>query len=65
MKIEIKTDNAAFGDAPSEVARILRHLAEHVSRWGMPSRGVVVQLFDSNGNTVGTATSDKQDLDAD
>lgn len=48
-KIEIKMDNAAFGDDPNaELARILRELAEQAEN-GLRIR----TLFDINGNRVG------------
>ena len=50
----IETGNAAFADhAPSEVARILRALADKVEHChGLPS---YAPLHDANGNRVGFA----------
>ena len=56
VKIEIKTDNAAFEDyTGSEVARILRELADNVDG---ESRITPQPLKDSNGNTVGKVEVD-------
>jgi hypothetical protein len=54
FRIEIETDNAAFADhAPSEVARILRALADKLDHChGLPG---YVPLHDLNGNKVGFA----------
>jgi hypothetical protein len=55
FKLGIETGNAAFadGNAPAEVARILRNLADRIEgRACLPDS---VRLFDSNGNTVGFA----------
>lgn len=54
FRIEIETDNAAFADhAPSEVARILRDLADKLDHChGLPAH---VPLYDLNGNKVGFA----------
>jgi len=47
--ITIKTDNAAFDGAPgTELARILRALAENIEHEDYPER-----LSDINGNPVG------------
>lgn len=54
IQITINTDNAAFGDgAASEVARILRKLADRYDTNGLQ---VFTQLRDGNGNTIGEAT---------
>jgi hypothetical protein len=53
FKLEIKMDNAAFGDSPElELSRILELLAEDVAD------GVceTYSIRDVNGNTVGKAT---------
>ena len=54
LRIEIGTDNAAFADhAPSEVARILRALADKLDHChGLPAHA---PLHDVNGNRVGFA----------
>jgi hypothetical protein len=54
LKIEIETGNAAFADhAPSEVARILRALADKLEYGhSLPS---YAPLHDLNGNKVGFA----------
>jgi hypothetical protein len=46
--VHIRTDNAAFEDAPGEVARILQVVAERV-RDGQTSG----RVLDINGNSVG------------
>lgn len=49
--LTIETDNAAFDDAPaSEIARILRQLANDMEQDGAPPSRF---LFDANGNRVG------------
>lgn len=57
LKIEIKTDNAAFGDTAiecgEEVARILRELAERIEADGPPEVGGRYGAYDANGNCVG------------
>lgn len=52
ITITIRTENAAFqdGNCATEVARILRRLADHILRDLPP---LAPQLYDSNGNTVG------------
>ena len=54
FRIEIETGNDAFADhAPSEVARILRDLADKLDYChGLPSHA---SLHDANGNKVGFA----------
>lgn len=50
--ITIRTDNAAFEDSPeTEVARILRKLADDIEARGLDS----YTLRDINGNRVGDA----------
>ena len=52
FKVEINTDNAAFGDNPElELSRILGELAEEVL-----SADDEITITDANGNTVGKAT---------
>lgn len=53
FKLEINTDNAAFGDNPEiELSRLLSELAEDVEQRKLKS----YTLVDYNGNTVGKAT---------
>lgn len=57
FKLSIDCGNSAFddGDAPLEVARILRQLAERLEpRVDLPAS---VLLFDVNGNHVGEAVT--------
>ena len=50
FRIELNTDNAAFGDEPEyEVGRILRQLARSVEQDGLTNQS----LYDYNGNSVG------------
>jgi len=50
ITIEIETVNAAFDDEPaSEIARILRDLAEQFESFGLPHS----KLRDVNGNVCG------------
>jgi hypothetical protein len=53
LKIEILSGNDAFsdGNAPAEMARILRDLAERIEDYG--SLDLQWNLRDINGNTVG------------
>lgn len=54
LKIEIKTDNAAFEDCPGmEIASILNQVIESLGD-GVINTGDGANLFDSNGNTVGS-----------
>jgi hypothetical protein len=64
FKIEIETDNAAFADhAPSEVARILRALADKLDYCHrLPAH---VPLHDLNGNKVGFAQEETDEPDGD
>lgn len=63
LKIEIKMDNAAFfnddrqhGAARgAEAARILREYATYISEETWEEADSVWQLYDVNGNNVGTA----------
>jgi len=51
LEVLISTENAAFEESrASELARILRHLAERLETNGEPP----ARLLDSNGNTCGT-----------
>lgn len=53
IKLEIKTDNAAFEDAPGwEIARILMELAHRVEHLG-PGQSISIPAVDINGNKVG------------
>jgi hypothetical protein len=57
IKIEIDTDNDAFGDEPAiEVERILAKLAEEIGFNGLEKYAQAdgIPLRDYNGNTVGT-----------
>lgn len=50
ITIEIETVNAAFDDEPaSEIARILRQLADRFEQCGLP----LSKLYDVNGNACG------------
>jgi GTP cyclohydrolase I len=55
FRLQIQTDNAAFGetleDVASQVARILRRVAEEIERAGLADDPRRVR--DANGNTVG------------
>ena len=64
FKIEIETDNDAFADhAPSEVAKILRALADKLDHCrGLPG---YVPLHDPNGNKVGFAQEETDETDGD
>lgn len=57
FQLHIQTDNAAFGptcdNAATEIARILRHLADVVERQGLPDTGDLDRVYDYNGNTAG------------
>ena len=56
---EFDLDNAAFEDACSESARILRQLADKIESdipvGAMECDGVQIPLLDANGNNVGFA----------
>jgi hypothetical protein len=53
FKVEIKTDNAAFGDSPElELSRILSELSFDVAE----DQQDEYIILDVNGNTVGKAT---------
>lgn len=53
FKLEINTDNAAFGDSPElELSRILEELSNEVAE---DQRDEYI-IRDENGNTVGKAT---------
>jgi len=52
LTLTIHTDGAAFGSDPApELARILRDLADSITKTGRLER---VKLQDINGNTVGS-----------
>lgn len=52
FKVEIKTDNAAFGDSPElELSRILSELSFEVAENQLDE----YIIHDENGNTVGKA----------
>ena len=53
--IEVDTDNAAFADDDSELARVLSDACEQVVD-GRVEDGDSVPLFDVNGNRVGWVT---------
>lgn len=54
MKVNIKTENAAFTDNKGrECARILRELADRLLERGYPERAQRIPLYDINGNKVG------------
>ena len=56
LKIEIKTQNAAFGDLSlgHEIARILRKYADSIE-YTTDHEDLVTRFADINGNTVGDA----------
>lgn len=60
FQIEINCDNAAFSPEcrgeGSEVARILRDLADRIDREGL-TRGDYFTLRDINGNSIGKAST--------
>ena len=61
FKLEIETGNAAFDDAPaSEIARILRRLADRLENVGAPECGDEFTLHDYNGNRVGWARAERE-----
>lgn len=52
--LKIACENDAFaGDAPAEIARILRDVADRVER-GAADTGMHRNVHDANGNVVGT-----------
>ena len=54
LQINIKMDNAAFGEnGEMEAARILRRLAKDMEKYTLSYKDWV--LMDANGNKVGTA----------
>jgi hypothetical protein len=62
LKITIQRGNAAFDDGLGgslELARILRDLAEHIEGRDL-SGGKAGNLFDVNGNRVGTYAATKR-----
>lgn len=54
LQIRFDTENAAFddGNRECEVARILRELADKIENGG--ATGMFQNVFDANGNVVGT-----------
>ena len=57
--IEIKTDNAAFGDETDvEIARILANLARHIEFTGVKE----TPIMDINGNKVGHILMDAREV---
>ena len=56
--LTIKTDNAAFADLETEVARILRDAARRIE--GGETDG---KLRDANGNTVGRFDLEPREID--
>ena len=55
FKLEIKMDNAAFENAPTELVRILTELSTKIDMFSGIHRGWYCNLIDINGNTVGRA----------
>lgn len=53
ITITIETANAAFDNAPEEVARILHELADRFQQRAIPEK-----LRDINGNTCGTVETE-------
>lgn len=51
LKLYLATDNAAFRDDPTEIARLLREAAGTLLP--MPDRIVCGRMRDANGNIVG------------
>ncbi|AZO29366.1 hypothetical protein [Mesorhizobium sp. M1B.F.Ca.ET.045.04.1.1] len=67
FSLEIKMDNAAFADDPGgEVARILRDIADKVTRGDGFTIGEATgtPIRDVNGNRVGTWFADLEDLES-
>ena len=60
LTIEINNTGAAFDDAPQEIARILRELAERFDNGNPPE-----VLRDLNGNTCGTVYFDPMTANTD
>lgn len=60
IQITIETDNAAFEDDPSELARILETVAAKTE--GLEP-GEKANLRDINGNTVGTVRIEDEDAE--
>ena len=54
IKIEFDTENAAFAEDPDEVARVLRQAARKAENMILFGRDKERNLFDSNGNRVGS-----------
>lgn len=54
--LRIKTDNAAFEPVGSEIARILRDVADKIEHCELANEfDRNIRLMDANGNTVGEA----------
>lgn len=67
FSLEMDLDNAAFADDPgAEVARILRDIADKVTRGQGFTIGDATgtPIRDANGNRVGTWFADLEDLDS-
>lgn len=54
--VHIRTNNAAFEEKGTELARILRSLADKIDGTDADSK---IRLMDVNGNTVGAAGNDR------
>lgn len=65
FRLEIKTGNAAFDDGQKgpELARIIRNLADELADSGDVGEGYTWNLYDLNGNYVGSADVDDDDDD--
>ena len=61
--LEINMDNAAFGERPAtELARILRNIAQDVDEHCLQYVGDAVFAIDINGNSVGKLEIIEDDL---
>lgn len=68
VKLEFSTDNAAFegDDLASEIATALRDLADRIeeqSRSYLAGNGNRMRILDSNGNCIGFADFDVDEVD--
>ena len=52
-KIEINLNNDAFVEDPTELARVLRNLADDIVSIDGANLGLFIGVVDVNGNTVG------------
>jgi len=52
-KIEINLNNDAFVEDPTELARVLRNLADDIVSIDGANLGLFIGVVDANGNTVG------------